>query len=75
MSGLIESVVDKFKELFSKDKIEVEGYLMLKDSTTNKTQLLVKEGENSWKTKWFNDNHHTYKAPVVPITDIFMKSR
>jgi hypothetical protein len=74
MSGIIDSIIERFTGLFSKEKIEVEGYIMLKDSTTNKTQLLVKEGEKSWKTKWFNDNQYTYKAPTVPITDIFIKN-
>lgn len=74
MNGVIDSIVDKFKELFTKEKIEMEGYLMLKDSTTNKTQLLVKESDKTWKTKWFDDNQYTYKTPTMPITYIFMKS-
>jgi len=72
MSGIIESIIDKFKGLWSEQKMEVEGYLMLKDSTTNKTQLLVKEGDKSWKTKWYCDNHYTYKLPTQPIESVFI---
>lgn len=74
MSGVISDIIDRFTGLFTNNnKIEVEGYLMLKDSTTNKTQLLVKEGDKSWKTKWYNDNQYIYKAPAKPITEVFMK--
>jgi len=73
MSGVISDIIDRFTGLFTSNKIEVEGYLMLKDSTTNKTQLLVKDGEKSWKTRWYNDNQYIYKAPEKPITDVFMK--
>ena len=77
MSAIIYSVIDKFKGLWigqsQEAKMEVEGYLMLSDSTTNKSLLLVKEGEKSWKTKWFNNTEHSYKAPTVPVSEIFNK--
>lgn len=75
MSALVYSVIDKLKGLWigqsQEQKTEIEGYLMLSDSTNNKTLLLVKEGEKSWKTKWFTDNEHSYKAPTVPVSEIF----
>ena len=75
MSAIIYSVIDKLKGLWisPESKTEVEGYLMLSDSTNNKSLLLVKEGEKTWKTKWFNDNEHSYKAPAVPVSEIFNK--
>jgi hypothetical protein len=75
MSAIIYSIIDKFKGLWidqrQDTKTEVEGYLMLNDSTSNKSLLLVKEGEKSWKTKWFNNNEHTYKAPAIQVNAIF----
>ncbi len=75
MSAIIYSVIDKFKGLWigqsQEAKTEVEGYLMLSDGTNNKSLLLIKDGEKSWKTKWFNDNQTTYKAPVAPLSTIF----
>ena len=52
-------------------RIEVEGYLIFNDSINNKSLLLVKDGEKSWRTKWFNDSENRYKAPVVPLNNIF----
>ena len=76
MSAIIYGVIDKLKGLWVSaptQKTEIEGYLMFSDSTTNKTLLLVKDGEKSWKTSWFNNNDHTYKAPAVPVSEIFSK--
>ena len=72
MNDAINAIIDRFTGLFTKEKVDVEGYLMLKDSTTNKTQLLVKDGEKSWKMKWFDDTQYTYKTPSMPITQVFM---
>lgn len=57
--------------IFGGQKGEVEGYLMYSDSTNNKSLLLVKENEKSWKTKWFNNNENTYKSPSLPLNEIF----
>ena len=74
MNSLFEIVIDKFKSMWSGDqKTDVEGYLILNDGTTNKSLLLIKDGKKSWRTKWFNNNENTYKAPTVPLTDIFVK--
>ena len=74
MSSLFKMVIDKFTNLWSSPRrIEVEGYLITSDSANNKSLLLVKDGDKSWRTKWFNDNDNTYKAPVVPLNNIFSK--
>ena len=72
MSSVIEYVIDRVKNMWiNRQKTDVEGYLMLNDSTNNKSLLLVKVGEKSWKTIWFNDIENRYKAPVVPLINIF----
>jgi len=73
MSFLIGSIIDMFKGLWNKEekKTEMEGYIILHDSITNKTLLLVKNSENSWKTNWFNDIEYTYKTPDLPLFKIF----
>jgi hypothetical protein len=71
---MISQLVDKFKGLwYDESKGEVEGYMIMSDSTNSKTLLLIKEGEKSWKTKWFSDNQTIYKAPLEPISLIFRK--
>jgi hypothetical protein len=54
-------------------KQQVEGYLMHSDSTNNRTLLLVKENNNSWRTEWFSNNENTYKSPQLPLSEIFNK--
>jgi hypothetical protein len=74
MSALIDAVIDRIKGLWVSDKkADIEGYLIMNDGTKNKSLLLVKDGEKSWKTKWFNNNENTYKAPTIPLTEIFVK--
>jgi hypothetical protein len=69
---MISELINKFKGLwYGNVENEVEGYMIMTDSTNKKTLLLIKEGDKSWKTKWFSDNNHTYKAPVAPMTTIF----
>lgn len=69
---MISGLIDKFKGLWYGDvKREVEGYLIMSDSTNNKTLLLIKDGEKSWKTKWYNNNENTYKAPTQPLSSVF----
>ena len=71
MSSLLKMVIDKFTKLWPERRIEVEGYLIFSDNTNNKSLLLVKVGEKSWKTVWFNDSENRYKAPLVPLSNIF----
>jgi len=74
MSSVIEYVIDRVKNMWiNRQKTDVEGYLMFNDNITKKSLLLIKDGEKSWRTKWFNDNENTYKAPVIPLADIFVK--
>ena len=72
MSSVIEYVIDRVKNMWiNRQKTDVEGYLIANDNITKKSLLLIKDGEKSWRTKWFNDNENTYKAPVVPLINIF----
>lgn len=73
---MISSVIDKFKDLwYGEAKEEVEGYLIMADSTTNKSLLLVKNSEKSWKTQWFNDTTNNYKTPSKSLHTIFNISK
>jgi hypothetical protein len=69
---MISELIGKFKGLwYGEQNKEVEGYLIMTDSTSNKTLLLVKDGEKSWKTKWFNNNQNTFKAPSQHLGTVF----
>lgn len=71
---MISGLIDKFKGLWygeAKTAAEVEGYLIMSDNTSNKSLLLVKDGEKSWKTKWFNNNENNFTVPKEPISKIF----
>jgi hypothetical protein len=52
-------------------KQAIEGYLMSSDTANNRTLLLVKEGDKSWRTQWFNDKETMYISPSVPLSNIF----
>lgn len=71
MNSVIEYVIDRVKNMWPERRIEVEGYLMFNDNITKKSLLLIKDGEKSWKTQWFNDSENRYKAPLVPLSNIF----
>jgi len=69
---MISELIGKFKGLwYGEQKGEVEGYMIMTDGTSNKTLLLVKDGEKSWKTKWFNNNQNTFKTPSQPLNGVF----
>jgi hypothetical protein len=69
---MISGLINRFKGLlYTKTKKEVEGYIILNDSKSSKTLLLIKNGERSWRTKWFNDNEYIYKAPLQQLSTIF----
>jgi hypothetical protein len=77
----MQAIIDKIKGMWATDtavapepqqkKTEIEGYLMSGDGT--KSLLLVNESNNYWRTQWFDDALHTYKAPLLPISEVFMK--
>lgn len=70
---MISDLVEKFKGLwYGERKNEVEGYLIMNDNT--KTLLLVKDGEKSWKTKWFNSKEIILKSPEKRLETIFKNS-
>jgi hypothetical protein len=69
---MIYELIDKFKGLwYGESKCQIEGYMIMSDSTNSKTLLLIKDGEKSWKTKWFSDSQTNYIAPVEPLSSIF----
>ena len=69
---MISGLIDKFKRLlYIESKKEVEGHMIMNDSKNSKTLLLIKDGEKSWRTKWFNDNEYLYKAPLRKLSTIF----
>jgi hypothetical protein len=73
---MISSLVEKFKGLwYGESKQEVEGHIIMSDSTNNKTLLLVKNGDKSWKTKWYDDNKNIFKTPNELLISIFNKSK
>ena len=75
LSDAYNLVISKLNSIVfvSKDgkKQPIEGYLMSSDAANNRTLLLVKEGDKSWKTRWFNDKESLYISPSVPLSNIF----
>lgn len=74
---MIFGLVQKFKYLWHEsnkenDKETIEGHVLTKDN--NKTLLLVKDGEKSWKTKWFNTNEINIKSPDDKLESVFKNS-
>jgi hypothetical protein len=73
---MISSLVDKFKGLwYGESKAEVEGYMIMSDTTNNRTLLMVKDSEKSWKTKWYDNGNNSYKSPDKPLNAIFNTSK
>ena len=73
---MISSLVDKFKGLwYGESKAEVEGYMIMADTTTNKSLLLIKDGDRSWKTKWYDNSNNIYKSPTHSLNTIFNISK
>lgn len=74
LNNIVENVRSKLSHLFvtnSVNKTEVEGYLLYKDSTNNRTLLLVKNSERCWQTKWFDDNENSYNLNQQSVNTIF----
>jgi hypothetical protein len=68
----VSNLIDKFKGLwYGEGRKDVEGYLIMSDSTNNRSLLMVKENDKSWKTKWFNNAENTYKTPNEPLNKLF----
>lgn len=68
----VSNLIDKFKGLwFNESRQEVEGYMIMSDNTNNRTLLMIKENEKSWKTKWFNNSENKFKVPTEPLNKIF----
>ena len=68
----VENVINRFKGLwFNKSKQEIEGYIIMSDTINNRTLLMIKENEKSWKTKWFNNIENNFKVPSEPFNKLF----
>jgi hypothetical protein len=68
----ISDLVERFKGLwYGESKQEIEGYHIMTDNINNRSLVMVKESEKSWKTKWFNNEENNFTAPKEPITKIF----
>lgn len=55
------------------EKQSIEGYHMSSDIANNKTLVLVKHSDKFWKTEWVDNTTMTYRAPVVPLNELFAK--
>jgi hypothetical protein len=55
------------------EKQFVEGYHMSSDITNDKTLVLVKHSDKFWKTEWFDNSAMAYRAPVLPLNELFAK--
>jgi hypothetical protein len=59
--------------LHIQEKQFIEGYHMSSDVTNNKILVLVKHSDKFWKTEWFDNSTMTYRAPVLPLNELFAK--
>ncbi len=69
-------IIDRLKNLGlfnypdnEEEKEIITGYSLMTDS--NKTLIMIKTNENSWKTKWFQTNSIKINVPELPIQSIF----
>ena len=67
---VLENVIHNLKGLLISKK-EIEGFLLYSDSTNKTSLLLVEDGPNLWKTRWFSDREYTYKTPAKSINTVF----
>lgn len=69
----MEKIIQGLKNLLYGSKTEVEGYILVSDLKTNQSQVLVKEGKNSWRTRWFSNETTNYKTPLTPLSEVFVQ--
>jgi hypothetical protein len=69
----IADLIKSFKGLlFNESTQEVEGYMIMTDDINNRSLLMVKENEKSWKTKWFSNSENNFKVPTEPLNKLFI---
>jgi hypothetical protein len=81
MNRIIDNISEKFKSIWpsslssveTQEKQLVEGYHISSDATQDKTLVLVKHSDKFWKTEWFDNAATTYKAPLLPLNELFVK--
>jgi hypothetical protein len=78
MNRIIDTISESFKSIWPSslspaEKQLVEGYHISSDAATNKTLVLVKHSDKFWKTEWFDNTTTTYRAPPLPLNEIFVK--
>jgi hypothetical protein len=85
----IDRLINSFKNLWyyktdnnnnnniSNNKVmeNIEGYVLMQDTKSNKTLLMIKDSEKSWKTQWFNDNEVNYKFMNEPLSNVFINKK
>ncbi len=70
----MDKLIDKFKSFWTCEKKNaVEGYVLFRDASSNRTNVMVNEGKNYWRSKWYDNKTTTFKTPSSPISDIFIK--
>jgi hypothetical protein len=65
----MEYIISKLKKLWSKE--DLEGYFLMTDNKTNKSLVLVKNSENTWKTEWL-DKSVPVNKPTEQLNSIFI---
>lgn len=55
----------------TKVRVEVEGHVLVTDSTSKRSFILVKENEHSWKSKWMNTDDVIVKSTTESLASIF----
>ena len=87
MNRIIDNITEKFKSIWPsslpasvaptplpiQEKQLIEGYHMSSDVANDKTLVLVKHSDKFWKSEWFDNTTTTYRAPVVPLNELFAK--
>lgn len=67
----MEYIINKIKSMWSTTNKDIDGYFLMEDNKTNKSLVLVKNNEKSWKTEWI-DKSITVNKPDKNLNTIFM---
>ncbi len=69
-------LLEKFRDLFLGEKDEekeqiVSGYTLMTDNNTNKTLIMEKTSNSSWKTKWVDHSIVQIQEPKEKMASVF----
>ena len=66
-------LLEKLKDLFLSEKSEetVSGYTLMKDNQNNKTLIMERTNDASWRTKWVDHTSVKISEPQEKITSVF----